>query len=332
MLALISASVFIFWTLNRNSENPCITFPFGARKLSFDSSGKLLMILHDGVIDVREVKTGTQVATIDARPQEITTLTLDKQRAIGCFGTNRGEIGIFDARSFEISSRLHISSEEFAALALSTKNKLALVCSYGKALRIIQAPGGAILGNIKWTNVTNMTISADEELLALNNHSPLTNDELGIRKLDSLKEENDWKVVFSGFDESAVAFSFLGQTHVLAIAQPRQLSLWDFDADKELDRMHFQGIRAIAASDDGIALAVASYPLTLHIVQTNQLRPVRMLEPITPIEAFKDPALRSLAISPDAKYLAVSCYDYAPDGLPGHGKTKVWRLDKLVGK
>jgi len=328
---LIVAGISLFYTLNPNPEIPSITFPFGAHDLCFDRSGKLLMIVHDSVIDVWNVETGNQVATIDARPQQITTLTLDKERALGCFGTDAGEIGIFNTRSFETINRFSIGSERIFRLAVSAKNQVVLARSFGSHSRIVQLPGG-LVGNLKWDSVTSMAISGDEELVALNNQLGIAPDELGVRKLDSLNEENDWKILIPGFDRTVEALSFLGQTHLLAVAQPRQLSLWDFDANKEVDRMHFQGIRAMATSDDGITLVIASYPLTLHIVQTNPLRPVRMMEAIAPIEAFKDPTVRTLAISPDTKYLAASCYDFAPNGLPGHGKTKVWRLDRLLQK
>jgi hypothetical protein len=296
------AGVLIFWKLTADPEIPCITFPFGAQSLSFDSSGKLLMILHDGVIDVRNVKTGNQVATIDARPQAIASLTLDKERAFGCFGTYGGEIGIFDAHSFVITSRFSIGSVRIESLALSWKKQLVLTFGYeghmgNPTVRIFELPSGTILRKIKWGYLRSMTISADEELVALNESSDVRPDhELRVARLDSLKDLNEWTLKFPEVD----GLAFLGQSHVLVVAQPSQLSLWDFDAKKQIDRVGYPGRTPMTASDDGTVLAVAGY-MTLYIIQTNPLRVVRI------VGACRSMGIEAVAISPDAKYLAASC-------------------------
>src|SRR5207249_4288456 len=106
-------------------------------------------------------------------------------------------------------------------------------------------------------------------------------------------------------------------------AKPSELSLWDLDAKKEVDKISHPGRSPMAASDDGNVLAVAGH-MTLYIILTNPLRVVRI------VGACRDMGIEAMAISPDGKYLAASCYGL--QGVPGYEKTKVWRLDTLLGK
>ena len=68
--------VSIIFVRVRN-DKPFLTFPFGTDALSFDRSGKLILAVHDGILDVRDLEKGHQIAQVRDKPDEITTLAVD---------------------------------------------------------------------------------------------------------------------------------------------------------------------------------------------------------------------------------------------------------------
>jgi len=121
-LVFSAGLLFILITLLRRlDDRPLLTFPFGADALSFDGSGKLLLAVHDGMIDLQDVKERRQVELIKDERDGITTLALDANRELAYCGTAKGHLRPLDLKTFQLSDGISMGSSRTLALAISPK-------------------------------------------------------------------------------------------------------------------------------------------------------------------------------------------------------------------
>jgi len=123
--------------------------------------------------------------------------------------------------------------------------------------------------------------------------------------------------------------AFVGRTHILAVAQFGILELWDCDSKTEVSSLRvLEGqdfFSSLVCTRDGKTL-IAGSDTNIYICQVDPLRLIRS------VDAYEKAPIATLAVSEDGAYLAASRADIGFDDRPGYGQTKVWRLDKLLGK
>jgi hypothetical protein len=311
----------------RSSENDLLcTLPFAADAICFDQSGRL-MIVHDGIIDVRDVVDAKQIAVLDKKPQRINALALDRSRRVGCCSTLEGDISRLDVGKLELSAPIAAGQSKVYTMVLgSTGGGFVAVVEYSVeteigALKIFDLRTGRALYEKQSPLYPPLSISGDDELFAYS-----TAGKIHLGKFDLLKLAME---ELTPLQAGAGRFSFVGSSHVLAVAQsPDAVWLWDQDSEREVDRLSVPigpYMFTMACSDQGNLLVVGANR-SLAIMQT---RPLKLIHRF---QIFETTGVENVAISPDAKYMAASSYDYGDNDQPGHGQVKVWRLDRLFSK
>jgi WD40 repeat protein len=189
------------------------------------------------------------------------------------------------------------------------------------ALKVFGLRTGRVLYEKQSPLYGPLSISSDDKLLAYS-----TAGKIHLGRFDPLKPAME---ELTPLQAGAERFSFVGSSHVLAVAQsPDVVWLWDQDSEKEVDRLsvpigHY--MFTVSCSDQGNLLVIGANR-SLSIIQT---RPLKLIHRF---QVFESTGVQNVAISPDATYLAASSYDYGDNDQPGHGQVKVWRLDRLFSK
>src|SRR6266852_1057295 len=102
-------------------NDPLWTFKFPGEGLGFDSSGRLLIIVHHGVVEVRNMESGRQVHRVEKPGQHFNVLAMDKDRSMAYCATIKGEISRLDLQKFELSEPIVKTPSRIYGLAVTSK-------------------------------------------------------------------------------------------------------------------------------------------------------------------------------------------------------------------
>src|SRR5262249_7125678 len=95
LLSLVGLVFVFLLSFRSRDKGPIFTFPFGSDALSFDGSGRILFVVHNGSIEVQDLEKGKQIAVAGQKGEEITTLALDRNRESAYSGTAKGDLKPF---------------------------------------------------------------------------------------------------------------------------------------------------------------------------------------------------------------------------------------------
>jgi WD40 repeat protein len=312
-------------------DRPLQSLPFGAHALSFDRSGKLLLAVHDGIIDVRDLEKDKQIALVHDKADQITMLALDANREVAYCGTAKGHLRPLDLKTFQPSDGISMGSSRTLALAISPKSRMiAAAFSGDPAWKVVfgDLPAGRVIYERDFRGGKSITFSDDEHLLAFCGSDRRGKPGFHVVKLPWPKDNEMDFIPFKG-EEVFGVLAFVASTHIIAVAQSDVIWLWDCNSKKELATLRIdmgqEFFTCLACTRDGKTL-IAGSGICLYLCQVSPLRLIRR------ITVYEKADIDRLAVSDDGAYLAASCADIGFDDRPGYGETKVWRLDKLLGK
>jgi WD40 repeat protein len=300
--------------------------PFAADSLCFDRSGKFLIMVHDGLIDIRSLHDNAQVALIEMKGNEITALACDSDRSVAYCGTVKGYVKQLDLDTFVLSGGVSLSPTKIVALAVSLKNQVIIASYSDGTVRMAELRDGRIIyqKQFRW-KPRCLAVSQDEKLVAFAGGD---NGEFHVVTIGSMQEHVGHVTCYvpHTYVES---FAFCGQTHVLAMGVGQELSgirLWDCDLNKETGMLEIGngGIWTMTCTEDGERLVAGDLHGSLFICQVNPMRVVKQ------VPAHNMAAVAVLALSGDGKILASSCDDIGIDDQRGHGEVRFWSLDKII--
>jgi WD40 repeat protein len=343
--ACVTTGFFICLLIHSHSfaladNEPLWTFKFPGGGLSFDSSGRILIIVHDGIVESRNIESGRQVARLEKAGQHFNALAMDKQRSTAYCATIKGQICRLDLEKFQLSDPIAKGISRIYGMAVTSKGggMLAFHDSTfdeqaneftGSNLKLLDLRTNRFLYEETFHGLhPNLGFSADGKLLAYcdNDEKGIPRDEkVHVKKVDALGKAKEDVAALQG-PRGISAFTFVANKQILAIVEWNDfLRLWDCTLKKEIARTSVATGGCIVSSDQGNLLIIGSSK-HINILQSDPLKSIHRMK------VFETTAVDNVAISADAKFLAVSGADYGDDDQPGHGQVKVWRLDKLLGK
>jgi WD40 repeat protein len=319
------------------------TFPFPSEGLSFDRSGKFLIIVHHGIVEVRSVESGRQVACLEKRGEHFNALTVDKNRSMAYCATVKGQISKLDLEKFEVSEPIVKARSRISAMTVTSKagGLLAFHDSAfdqqsnefaGSNLKLLDLRTERILYEETFHGLhPTLAFSADGKLLAycdIDEKGVPRDEKVHVKKADALGKAKEDVVALQG-ERGINGFTFLASKQILALVEWNDLiRLWDCTRKKEIARISVpigSSLCRIVCSDQGNLLVIGAGK-HISILQCDPLKSIHRKK------VFETTGVQNVAMSADAKFLAVSGHDYGEDDKPGHGEVKVWRLDKLLGK
>lgn len=324
-------------------NEPLYTFKFPGEGLGFDSKGRQLIIVHGGIVEVRNMESGRQVAHLEKEGQHFNVLAMDKSRSIAYCATAKGQISRLDLEKFELSDPIVKTDCKVFGMAVSSKDGGMLAfhdAIFDKQayefvaahLKLLDLRTTRLLTEDTFYGIRpTLSFSADGKLLAysaLEDEKRPQEEKVHIRKVDS-KEKAKEDVIGLQAQKGMEGLTFVGSKQILAVLESNGVIwFWDCHLKKEVARTsvptgHY--LSAIVCSDQGNLLVIGAGK-QISILQYDPLKSIHRMK------VLETTAVDKVAISPDAKFLAVSGSDHGEDDQPGHGQVKVWRLDKLLGK
>jgi WD40 repeat protein len=284
-LVIVIVGLVILIKIKTLPTNLPITIPlstsvsplFDKTDLCFDLPSEHLLILHDGLIDVRNLADGSQATSLQNPGDPLVRLIPDRQGSVGYCLTAKGNIKRLDLQTFRLSNETSLDPSQLRGLSVTSKGELIAVSSVDNTVTLTNLADGRSSFRRKVSNPTFGALSADGEVIAFADHWHSTFQFALISGKNMDEKTHDF-----GEGTWVESIDFCGQTHVLAVGlkilvgnggSVSGLLLWDCDSNRELDRLQpLPEIISMTSSENGELLVLGFHYSSILVCSTRPLR------------------------------------------------------------